>query len=174
MCTDYTDLNPKDLYPLSSINQLVDGDYGYEILSLIDAYSGYNQIRLFAPDVKKTTFMSNRANYCYQIIPFSFKNVEATYQRLMYRAFEKQIGKNIEVYVDDIVVKSAKPQQHASDLQEIFEQLTRYNMRLNPEKCNFRIKSGKFLGFMLTHEGIEANPDKCKAIIEMRRPTNVK
>lgn len=144
MCIDYIDLDKaclKDSYPLPSINLLVDGAFGYEILSLIDAYSGYNHIWMFAPDVEKTGFMSNRANYCYQVMLFGLKNAMTTYQRLMDRDFQKQIGKNMEVYFDDIVVKSAKPQQHASDLQEIFEQLGRYNIRLNLEKCNFRIKS---------------------------------
>lgn len=144
------------------------------MLSIIDAYFGYRQIRMYAPDEEKTTFVSNRANYCYRVMPFGLKNAGATYQRLMDKVFEGQIGRHMEVFVDYIVVKSEKPSQHASDLNEIISKLKKYNMRLNVEKYNFGIKIRKFLGFMLTHKGIEANPDKCKAIIEMRRPTNVK
>lgn len=140
--------------PLSSTDQLVDGASGYEILSLIDAYPEYNQIQMFAPNKEKTTFMSNQANCCYRVLPFGLKNAGATYQRLMDKVLDKQIGKNMEVYVDDIVVKSEKPPQHAFDLKEIFSQLRRYNMRLNPKKYNFGIESGKFLGFMLMHKGI--------------------
>lgn len=154
ICTHYTDLNKactKDSYPLPIIDQLVDGASGYQILSLIDAYSGYNQIRMHAPDVEKTTFMSNRVNYCYKVMPFGLKNAGATYQRLMDKVFEGQIGRNMEVYVDDIVVKTEEPSKHAEDLREIFSQVLKYNMRLNPEKCNFGIKSRKFLGFMLTN-----------------------
>ena len=90
------------------------------------------------------------------------------------KIFKGMIGKSVEVYVDDIVVKSDSCDQHIKDLQEVFDALRRVNMRLNPEKCAFGVEGGKFLGFMLTHRGIEANPDKCKAIVEMRSPSNLK
>lgn len=161
MCTDSTDLNkacPKNSYPLSSIDQLVDGASGYEILSLIDTYFRYNQIRMYAPDEEKTIFMSNRVNYCYRVMPSGLKNTGATYQGLMDKMFEKKIGKNMEVYVDDTVVKSESPFNHAIDLREIFGQIKKYNMRLNQEKCNFGIRSGKFLGFMLPIEELKLIP----------------
>jgi len=92
----------------------------------------------------------------------------------MDKIFKGMIDRSVEVYVDDIVVKSNSCGQHIKDLQEVFDTLRRVNMRLNPEKCAFDVEGGKFLGFMLTHRGIEANPDKCKAIMEMRSPKNLK
>ncbi|XP_057452759.1 uncharacterized protein LOC130744604 [Lotus japonicus] len=177
MCTDYTDLNkhcPKDSYPLPNIDKLVDRASGFGMLSLMDAYSGYHQIRMYQPDEEKTAFMTNQANYCYQTMPFGLKNADATYQRLMDKVFDKQVGRNMEIYVDDMVVKSEEVLGHCSDLKEAFGELRKHNMRLNPEKCSFGIQSGKFLGFMITRRGIEVNPDKCKAILEMQSPTSVK
>ncbi|XP_057432548.1 uncharacterized protein LOC130725323 [Lotus japonicus] len=177
MCTDYTDLNkhcPKDSYPLPNIDKLVDRASSFGMLSLMDAYSGYHQIRMYQPDEEKTTFMTNQANYCYQTMPFGLKNAGATYQRLMDKVFDKQVGRNMEIYVDDMVVKSEEVLGHCSDLKEAFGELRKHNMRLNPEKCSFGIQSGKFLGFMITRRGIEVNPDKCKAILEMQSPTSVK
>ena len=92
----------------------------------------------------------------------------------MDHVFHNMIGRNVEVYVDDIVVKSDSCEQHISDLKEVFQALRQYRMRLNPEKCAFGVEGGKFLGFMLTHRGIEANPEKCKAITEMRCPSGLK
>ena len=177
MCTDFTDLNkacPKDAYPLPSIDRLVDGASGHNFLSFLDAYSGYNQIPMYGPDRSKTAFITDRANFCYDVMPFGLKNAGATYQRLMDRVFRGQIGRSMEVYVDDMVVKSQTAEDHVRDLGEVFRQLRKYNMRLNPEKCVFGVPAGKFLGFMLTARGIEANPDKCAAIVEMRSPKNLK
>ena len=125
-------------------------------------------------DKEKTTFTTNGANYFYEVMSFGLKNAEATYQRLMDKIFKKMIGRSVEVYVDDIVVKSDSCGQHVKDLPEVFDALRRVSMRLNPEKCAFDVEGGKFLGFMLTHKGIEVNPDKCKAITEMRSPKNLK
>nr|KYP56988.1 Retrovirus-related Pol polyprotein from transposon 297 family [Cajanus cajan] len=166
MCVDYTNLNkacPKDSYPLPSIDRLVD-----------DAYSGYNQIMMYPPDEAQTSFITDHANYCYRVMPFGLKNVGATYQRLMDKVFRQQIGRNMEVYVDDMVVKTTSVIDHVADLAEIFSQVRKHNMRLNPEKCVFGVQGGKFLGFMITSRGIEANPEKCKAIIQMQSPQTVK
>ena len=107
-------------------------------------------------------------------MPFRLKNAGATYKRLMDKVFNHLMGKCVEVYVDDMVVKSPSHLQHAQDLSEVFFALQQYNLRLNPKKYVFGVDNGKFLGFMLTPRVIEANPEKCKAIIEMRNPTNVK
>jgi len=125
-------------------------------------------------DREKTAFITDRANFCYEVMPFGLKNAGATYQRLMDRMFRDQIGKTMEVYVDDIIVKSDNMEQHANDLVEVFQQIRKYDMRLNPEKCVFGIEGGKFLGFMLTSRGIEANPDKCRALETMRSPDSLK
>ncbi|XP_057435810.1 uncharacterized protein LOC130728374 [Lotus japonicus] len=177
MCTDYTSLNkvcPKDSYPLPNVDKLVDGASGNELLSLMDAYSGYNQIMMHPSDEESTTFMTNQASYCYKTMPFGLKNAGATYQRLMDKIFSKQVGRNMEVYVDDMIVKSVRASDHGGDLKEVFTQLRTYQMKLNPEKCSFGIQGGKFLGFMLTSRGIEVNPDKGRAILEMKSPTSVK
>ncbi|GAU10592.1 hypothetical protein TSUD_418170 [Trifolium subterraneum] len=177
MCVDFTDLNkacPKDPYPLPSIDRLIDGASGYKTLSFMDAYSGYNQIKMNTLDAPHTAFMSNTCNYHYTVMPFGLKNVGATYQRLMDRVFAHQIGKNLEVYIDDMVVKTTSEGEHHEDLKDILASVRKYNMRLNPAKCSFGVQAGKFLGFLLTNSGIEANPEKCQAIIDMRSPTSVK
>ena len=107
-------------------------------------------------------------------MPFRLKNVGATYQRLVNHMFRPQIGQNVEVYVDDMLVKSQDEKIHLDDLQETFDTLRQYNMRLNPDKCAFRVSSGKFLGFMVSHRGIEVNPDKIQEILDMKPPQNVK
>jgi len=125
-------------------------------------------------DEIKTAFIIEEANLYYKVMPFGLKNVGATYQRLMDRVFKPLLRNNVEVYVDDIVVKSPNPTQHALDLTKVFNATRKYNLRLNPEKCTFSVDGGKFLGFMLTRRDIEANPEKCQAIIDMRSPNNVK
>ncbi|XP_057742915.1 uncharacterized protein LOC130961187 [Arachis stenosperma] len=177
MCVDFTNLNkacPKDAYPLPCIDKLVDNASGYNALSFLDAYSSYNQILMHPKDKDKTAFITELGNYCYTVMPFGLKNARATYQRLMDKVFSKQIGRNLEVYVDDMVVKTEQESTHDADLEEVLGQLRKHNMRLNPEKCAFGVKGGKFLGFMLTSRGIEANPEKCEAIINMRPPRTLK
>uniref|UniRef100_A0A151UHE5 Retrovirus-related Pol polyprotein from transposon 17.6 n=1 Tax=Cajanus cajan TaxID=3821 RepID=A0A151UHE5_CAJCA len=177
MCTDYTDLNkacPKDAYPLPNIDRFVDCAAGHKFLTFLDAYSGYNQIRMYPRDEDKMAFVTDSANYCYEVMPFGLKNVGATYQRLMDKIFGDQIGRNMEVYVDDMVVKSGDTLAHITDLAEVFRALRKHQMRLNPDKCVFGVSGGKFLGFVLSSRGIEANPDKCQTIINMRSPSNLK
>ncbi|XP_072058142.1 uncharacterized protein [Arachis hypogaea] len=122
---------------------------------LMDANSVYNQIQMHPSDQNKTAFITEYGNYCYKVMPFGLKNAGATYQRLMDKVFAKQIGRNIEVYVDDMVAKTKIGNNHLHDLAKIFGQLQKYNMRLNSEKCTFGVQSGKFLGFLLTSRGIE-------------------
>ena len=173
MCVYFTDLNlacPKDSYPLPNIDILVDRVSSCGLLSFMDAYSGYNQIRMHPSDEDKTAFMGIKVNFCYKVMPFGLKNAGATYQRMMDKILQPMLGRNVEAYVDDMVVTSAGNETHALDLQELFDTIKKYQLKLNPEKCVFGVKAGKFLGFMLTERGIEANPDKCQAIINMRSP----
>ena len=173
MCVDFTDLNkacPKDSYPLPHIDQLVDSTAGHKLLSFMDAFSGYNQIKMDEADQEKTSFVTSQGLFCYEVMPFGLKNVGATYQRLVNHMFRPQIGRNVEVYVDDMLVKSLDEGKHLDDLQETFDTLRRYNMKLNPNKCAFGVASGKFLGFMVSHRGIEANPEKIKVILDMKSP----
>ncbi|GAU30655.1 hypothetical protein TSUD_31270 [Trifolium subterraneum] len=146
MCVDFTDLNkacPKDLYPLPNIDRLIDGESGYKTLSFMDAYSGYNQIKMHPMDAQHTTFMSNTCNYFYNVMPFGLKNAGATYQRLMDRVFVEQIGKNLEVYIDDMAAKTQKEGEHNKDLEDILKSVRKYNMRLNPAKYSFGVQAGE-------------------------------
>src|ERR1044072_538070 len=165
---------PKDSYPLPSVDKLVDGASGNEILCLMDAYSGYNKIRMHPADEEKTDFMTPWENYCYKMMPFSLKNAGATYQWLMDKVFHRQIGKTMEVYVDDMIVLADDMDRHCVNLEDSFAEIRRHNIRLNPAKCSFGVTGGKFLGYMISERGIEANPGKCGAIINMRSPTSVK
>ena len=107
-------------------------------------------------------------------MPFGLKNARSTYQRMMTRMFEPQLGKNIEIYIDDMLVKSKLESEHIDDLGNIFEILRRHKLRLNASKCSFGVGSGKFLGYMVTHCGIEVNPDQIKAINNLQPPRNPK
>ena len=126
VCVDFTDLNracPKDPFPVPKIDQLVDATFRHLMMSFLDAFQGYHQISLAAEDQEKTMFISSDANYHYTVMPFGLKNVGATYQRMIMRMFRDKIGRIVEVYIDDIMVKSKKEQGHIDDLREIFEVL---------------------------------------------------
>ena len=116
-------------------------------------------------DQDKTTFVTPTGNYHYKVMPFGLKNTRATYQRMMTRMLEPQLGKNIEIYIVDMVVKSKLESEHVNDLGNIFEILRRHKLCLNASKCPFGVGSGKFLGYIFIHHGIEVNPDQIKALI---------
>ena len=125
-------------------------------------------------DQEKTLFVTGQGTYCYRVMPFGLKNVGATYQRLMNKIFQKQIGASMEVYLDDMLVKSTTAELHITHLSKAFQILREYNMKLNPAKCAFRVSFRKFLGFIVNNRGIEANPDKIKAVLDMPPPSNKK
>ena len=138
MCVDFTNLNkacPKDLYPLPNIDALVDNASGCKMLSFLDAFSGYNQIKMHPRDESKTTFMTETSSYCYKVMPFGLKNAGATYQRVMDKVLAPILGRNVQAYVDDMVVTSHERGQHAADLEELFATISKYRLKLNPEKC---------------------------------------
>ena len=143
-------------------------------MSFLDAFQGYHQIPLALEDQEKTAFMTPVRNYHYKVMPFGLKNAGSTYQRMMTRMFEPQLGKAIEVYIDDIVVKSKVVSEHVKDLEVIFSILREHKLRLNASKCSFGVGSGKFLGYMVTHRGIEVSPDQIKAINSLQAPRNPK
>ena len=116
----------------------------------MDAFSGYNQIRMAEEDQEKTSLITSQGLYCFKVMPFGLKNAGATYQRLVNKMFNKQIDKNMEVYVDDMLVKSKEELTHLDDLKKTFTTLKQYQMKLNPAKCIFGVASGKFLGFMVS------------------------
>ena len=166
MCVDFMDLNkacPKDPFPMPKIDQLVDATVNHPRINFLDAFQGYHQIPLALDDQEKTTFVTPIGNYHYKVMSFGLKNTRSTYQRMMTRMFESQLGKNIEIYIDDMVIKSKMVSEHLGDLRAIFEILRKYKLRLNDSKCSFGVGSGKFLGYMVTHRGIEVNPNQIKA-----------
>jgi len=125
-------------------------------------------------DEGKTAFLTERSCHCYKVMPFGLKNAGATYQRLMDKVLAPMLGRNVQAYVDDMVVTSLEKNKHVADLEELFTTIARYKLKLNPEKCVFDVEAGKFLGFLLSERGIEANPEKCAAILAMRIPATVK
>ena len=153
MFVDFMDLNkacPKDSFPLPRIDQLVDSTAKHKLLMFMDAFSRYNQIKMTKEDQEKTDFITSQGLYCYNVMPFGSKNAGATYQRMVNKMFSNQIGRNMEVYVDDMLVKSKEELTHLDDLRETFATLRQYQMKLNPSKCAFGVVSGKFLGFMVS------------------------
>ena len=177
VCVDYTDLNkacPKDPFPLPHIDAMVDATAGHEMLTFMDASSGFNQIKMYPPDQESTAFMTERGIYCYTAMPFGLRNAGSTYQRLVNMMFKDQIGDIMEVYIDDMVVKSKKAEDHVEHLRIAFEILEKYNMKLNPSKCTFGVSSGKFLGYIVTKRGIEASPEQIKAILDLESPKCMK
>jgi len=150
MCVDFTDLNkacPKDSYPLPSIDALVDSASGCKLLSFLDAFSGYNQIKMHPMDEEKTAFMTERSCDCYKVMPFGLKNAGATYQRLMDKVLAPMLGRNVQAYVDDMVVTSLEKNKHVADLEELFITIARYKLKLNPEKLFLAWKQGNFWDF---------------------------
>ncbi|XP_019251114.1 PREDICTED: uncharacterized protein LOC109230032 [Nicotiana attenuata] len=140
MCIDFKDLNKACLensFPLLNIDQMIDAKTDHELMGFLDAYSGCNQIRMHTDDQEKISFITNFGAYCYNVMPFGLKNAGATYQRLVNKMFERQIGKTMEVYIDDMLVKSLNIGDHLLHLQETFDVLRNYNMKLNPEKYAF-------------------------------------
>ena len=167
MCVDFTDLNkayPKDPFPMPKIDQLVYDTVSHPRMSFLDAFQGYHQIPLALDNQEKTAFVTPIGNYHYKVMPFDLKNAGSTYQRMMTRMFKSQLGKNIEIYIDDMVVKSKMVSEHLGDLRVIFQILRKYKLHLNASKCSFGVGSSKFLGYMVTHKGIEVNSDQIKAI----------
>ncbi|KAL0281851.1 UNVERIFIED_CONTAM: hypothetical protein Sradi_7281700 [Sesamum radiatum] len=162
---------PKDFYPLPLIDQLVDSTSGCKLLSMMDASQGYHQIMLAPEDRKKVSFITSEGTVCYVAMPFGLKNAGATYQSLVDKIFRPKIGRNVDVYIDDMLVKIKKAEEHVKDLEETFSVLRKYKLKLNPVKCALGVQDGRFLGFMVTQRGIEANALKIKAIIDMKSPT---
>ena len=140
----------------------------------MDAYSRYNQIPIYEPNKEHTFFITDRGLYCYKAMLFGLKNEGATCQRLVNIMFIDLIGKSMEVYMDDMLVKSKVAGDHPKHPKQMFNILRKYQMTLNPLKCAFRVESGKFLGFMLNQHGIQTNPEKIKVLLEMSSPKKPK
>jgi hypothetical protein len=177
MCIDYTNFNkacPKDPYPLPRIDQIVDSTSGCDLLSFLDAYSGFHQIQMSRQDRKHTAFVTMDGLYCYVVMPYGLKNALPTFVQAMSKTFGDLIRDRVEVYIDDIVVKTKRGSTLVEDLTLVFDKLREPRTKLNPDKCVFGVSAGKLLGFLVSHRGIEANPEKIKEIETMRPLTRIK
>jgi hypothetical protein len=177
MCIDYTSLNkacPKDPYPLPRIDQIVDSTSECDLLSFLDAYSSFHQIQMSRQDRKHTAFVTVDGLYCYVIMPYGLKNALPTFVRAMSKTFGDLIRHRVEVYVDDIVVKTKRGSTLVEDLTLVFDRLRATRTKLNPDKCVFGVSAGKLLEFLVSQRGIEANPEKIRAIEAMRPPARIK
>jgi hypothetical protein len=146
MCIDFTSLNkacPKDNFPLPRIDKIVDSAAGWEVMSLLDYFSGYHQIYMKEEDKASTSFITPFDTYCFIRMPEGLKNVGSTFSRLTKTVLESQISRNIFTYVDDIVVASRSKEDHLADLAETFANMRVAQLRLNPEKCVFGVRQGK-------------------------------
>ncbi|WJX95108.1 hypothetical protein P8452_76467 [Trifolium repens] len=179
VCIDFRDLNnatPKDEYPMPVAEMLIDSAAGFEYLSMLDGYSGYNQIFIAKNDVPKTAFRCPGAlgTYEWVVMPFGLKNAGATYQRAMNLIFHEYIDTFMQVYIDDIVVKSSSNDDHLDHLRKSFEKMRKYGLKMNPLKCAFCVNAEDFLGFVVHKKGIEINQNKTKAIMETKSPATKK
>ncbi|GKE91965.1 reverse transcriptase domain-containing protein [Tanacetum coccineum] len=170
MCVDFTDLNKaclQDCHPLPEIDWKIESLCDYHFKCFLDAYKGYHQIQMAEEDEEKTAFHTPQGVYCYTKMPFGLKNVGATYQCLVDKAFDKQVGRNLEVYVDDLVIKSHIEEELLRDIRKI-------SMKLNPKKCTFGAVEGMFLWYVVGPEGIKPCPDKVDAVLQLPSPRTIK
>jgi hypothetical protein len=170
MYVDETNINkacPKVPFPLPRIDQIVDSTAGCELLCFLDAYSGYHQIKMKESDQLATSFITPFRMYCHVTMPFGLRNAGATYQQCMQHVFGDHIGRTVEAYVDDIVVKTRKADDLVSDLRIAFDCLRSNGVKLNLEKCVFGVPRGMLLRYIVSQRGIEANHKKVAALERM-------
>jgi hypothetical protein len=176
-CASTTSLNkacPNDPFPLIRIDQIMDSTFGCDLLCFLDAYFGFHQIPMSREDEEHITFITVDGLFCYVSMPYGLKNALPTFVCAMHKTFRDLIRDLVEVYVYDIVVKIKLHSSLLDNLVIIFVRLRSMYTMLNLDKCVFRVSAGKLLGSLVLHWGIEANPDKIKAIEEMRPPVYIK
>jgi hypothetical protein len=152
----------------------VDSTSGCDVLFFLDAYSGFHQIPMSREDEEYIAFITVDGLFCYISMPYGLKNALPTFVRTMHKIFGDLIRDLVEVYVDDIVVKIKSHSSLLDNLAIVFDRLRSTHMMLNLDKCVFEVSAGKLLGFLVSHQRIEANPEKIKAIEEMRPPARIK
>jgi hypothetical protein len=173
MCIDFIDLNkccPKDDFPLMRIDKIVHSAIGCEMMALLNYFSCYHQIWLRKEDEEKTSFISPFRTYYYLRMPKGLHNVDPTFYGIMKATLKDQVGRNVLSYIDDIVIMSKKKYAYISDLAETFTNMREERLKLNTEKFIFRITRGKMLECLVSMKGIEANPNKIRAITQMQPP----
>jgi hypothetical protein len=176
MCVDYTGLNKackKDLFGLPWIDQVLDSTAGCSLLSFLDCYSVYDQIPLIVKDQINTSFITTFGAFCYTTMPFGLKSAGATYRRGIQWCLYSKLVRNTEAYVDDMVVKTQQEEGLISDLTETFDNLRKFKMKLNPEKCTFAVPSAKLLGYMISRCGIDPNLEKVSTMSKMKPPESL-
>ncbi|CAN6721119.1 unnamed protein product [Malus baccata var. baccata] len=176
-CVNYRNINgatPKDKYPMPMANLSIDAVAKHKVLSFMDGNAGYNQIKMAPEDIHKTAFRcpGHVGAYEYLVMPFGLKNAGATYLRAMNAIFHDLIGQNMEVYIDDIVVKSKTEEQHLIDLRQALTRIRIHKLKMNPKKCVFGVRASNFLGFLVHQRGVEVDKNKSRAIMESPPPTN--
>jgi hypothetical protein len=175
ICVDFRNLNratPKDEYLMLVANLLVDSASGNKMISFLDSNAGYNQIFMAKEDVSKTAFRCPGFVGLFEwvIMTFGLKNAGATYQRAMNLIFHDLLGVMMEVYIDDVVVKSVGFKEHMTNLKLSLERMKKYGLRMNPLKCAFGLTSGRFLGFIVHEHGIQIDPKKIESIGKIGEP----
>jgi hypothetical protein len=175
ICVDFRNLNratPKDEYPMPIANLLIDSTLGNKMISFLDGNVGYNQIFMVKEDVRKTTFRCPRFVGLFEwvVMTFVLKNTSATYQRAMNLIFHDLLRVMMEVYIDDVVVKSVGFKELMTNLKLSLERMKKYGLRLNPLKCTFGVTSGRFLGFIVHEHDIQIDPKKIESIRNIGEP----
>jgi hypothetical protein len=179
VCIDFRDLNkatPKDEYSMPIADFLVNSASGHRLLSFLDGNAGYNQIFMAEEDISKTAFICPGFVVLFEWVGMTFglKNAGATYQRATNLIFHDLLGIIVQVYIDDIVLKSVSLNSHLADLRLAFEKMCRYGLKMNPLKCAFGVSAGKFLGFIMHEKGVEIDPKKIESIKKVQAPTSKK
>ncbi|WVZ71119.1 hypothetical protein U9M48_019740 [Paspalum notatum var. saurae] len=173
ICIDFRDLNkatPKDEYPMPIAESLIDAAVGHKMMSFLNGNAGYNQIFMAEEDVYKIAFCCPKGQFEFVVMTFGLRNAGATYQRAMNYIFHDLIGRLVEVYVDDVVVKSVLQENHLADLRQVLKRTRKHGMRMNPDKCAFGVTAGQFVSFMIHERGIEIVSKSKDAIKTMMPP----
>jgi hypothetical protein len=179
VCIDFRDLNRAthmDGYPMPVADLLVDAAARHKVISFMDGNAGYNQIFMPIEDVSKTAFRcpGHIGLFEWIVMTFGLKNAGATYQRAMNYIFHELIGKIVEIYIDDVVIKSLAHESHLDDVRKTLECTRKHGLKMNPNKCAFGVSAGEFLGLLVHEGGIEVGKKSMKAIDEVVPPTNLK
>ena len=140
------------------------------MLSFMDGFFRYSQILMAPDDMEKTSFITKWGTYCYRVMPFGLKNARATYQKAATTLFHDIMPRDVEVYVDNMIMKSRGRSDHLAALERFFKRIRQFGLRLNPKKCTFGVTSGELLGYMVSERGIEVDLDKIRAILDMPTP----
>jgi hypothetical protein len=176
VCIDFRNLNratPKDEYPMSIADMLINDASGHKVLNFLDGNASYNQIFMAEEDMYKTTFRCPGFVGLFEwvVMTFGLKNAGATYQRAMNLILHELLGIIVEIYIDDIVIKLASLDSHLADLRLAFDKMRQYGLKMNSLKCAFGVLAGKFLGFIIHEQGIERDPKRIKSMKKVKAPT---